>query len=335
MKTLVQERKWCTTKKISLFTVLLLSLILTSCGSVIRSSTVQLSADVGNRITEMEALHQLALQRYFDMEKAKVEDFLTQTWEPLFLKNFLGTSQVLQMLQNVSRIDETNRNQLQAAFADYLTDPSEAKKATDDLVGKLNESRKAEDGVIRTIVTDYVEDDKIDAAVIHITSLLGTDDPARIIFDFTQAAHVEMNAKREALLAPIEHAKAEAAAELSGAYAQLIRGQSTITGRLEAAAKVSNEQDKLLGALGFNRATKTLQTKLSNFTTNVDKALGFVSGLTAEDSKGNIDLSTNMLNTLQKKLTELTDANATTTTPGLAPPTVPLSPAPDNNNSNN
>src|SRR6185369_15165885 len=80
-----------------------------SCVSI-KPSTVQLSAEVGERLTEMEKIHQLTVQRYFDMEKQKVEDFLTNTWEPLYLKNFLGTSQVLQLLQNTSRIDDRFKN---------------------------------------------------------------------------------------------------------------------------------------------------------------------------------------------------------------------------------
>ncbi len=328
MKTFLTKKKWLGFHS-NMLVIFFVSLLICSCGSVIRQSTVKLSADVGNRITEMEHLHQLSVQRFFDMERQKVEDFLTNTWEPLFLKNFLGTSQVLQMLQNVSRIDENNRQQLQEAFAGYLTDPSEAKEATDKLVDTLNIERKSEDGLVRAVVNDYVPDNKVDAAVIHITSLLGTDDPARIIFEFTEAAHTEMNARRESLLAPIEQARQETVAELSAAYAQLVRGQSTITGRLEAAAKVSTEQDKLLNAFGFDNATKKLQSKLSGFTSKIDGALGIVSGLTAEDSGGNVNLQNNILNTLQKKLSELT-APDTPVTP-LATPTTPLSPTPDNN----
>ncbi|MEM9821823.1 MAG: hypothetical protein AAF985_12155 [Bacteroidota bacterium] len=318
-------------KPSSLLSLFLLVFFLSSCGSVIRQSTVQLSADVGNRITEMEHLHQLAIQRYFDVEKKKVEDFLTNTWEPLFLKNFLGTSQILQLLQNTSKIDESLQNQIKDVFSEYLTDPSEAGEASQKLVNALNQSRDSEEGVVKTVVSDYVEDDKITAATIHINSLLGTDSPAKLILDFAEAAHTEMNSRRQSLLAPIEQARSETIAELSAAYAELVRGQSTITGRLEAAAKVSQEQDRLLGVLGVNNATQKLQSKLSNFTTKIDGALGIVNGLAAEDSSGNVNLPSNILQTLQSELEKINDKTSTIN-PNLTTPSAPLSPSPDNNN---
>lgn len=330
MKTIFRKLERKKSRIVRPIVLFVLVLIFTGCGSVIRQSTVQLSADVGNRITEMEHLHQLAIQRYFDVEKKKVEDFLTNTWEPLFLKNFLGTSQILQLLQSTSKIDENVQNQIKTVFSEYLSDPSEATQATSKLVDSLNTSRDSEVNIVKNVVSDYVNDDKIEAATVHINSLLGTDSPARIILEFAEAAHTQMNARRTTLLAPIEQARAETIAELSAAYAELVRGQSTITGRLEAAAKVSQEQDRLLGVLGINNATKNIQSKLSNFTTKIDGALGLVSGLASEDSGGNINLPNNILTTLQSKLEEINTKNAGVN-PNLNPPSAPLSPTPDNN----
>jgi hypothetical protein len=239
------------------------------------------------------------------MEREKIEDFLTNTWEPLFLENFLGTSQVLQQLQNVSAIDDFNRNNIQVAFASYLTDASEAKEATDAVVNKLNSTRKNEGSAIRSIVSDFVEDDQIDACVIHITSLLGTDEPARIIFEFAEAAHIEMNNRRRSLLAPLEQAQAETVAELSAAYAELISGHSTITGRLEAAAKVTEQQDQLLGTLGINKTTKDLQAKLVDLTTKVDEALSSAGKIITTDSSGNIVSPNSVVNELLAKLQKI------------------------------
>jgi hypothetical protein len=246
----------------------------------------------------METLHQLAIQRYFDLETQKVEDFLTKTWEPLFLKNFLGTSQILDKLQNVSLIDESVGNQIEEALSLYLTDPAEARTATDAIIEKLNTTRRMETDDVQSVVSDYVEDEKISAAVIHITSLLGTDDPARIILEFAEAAHVEMNDRRRTLLAPIEQARAETAAELSGAYAEIIRGHSTITGRLEAAAKVSEQQDQLLGVLGIKGTTQGIQEKMSMITQTVDNALGLAGGLGEQEATMSSSLQENIQNTL-------------------------------------
>ncbi|MGZ8556764.1 MAG: hypothetical protein ACXWWC_00445 [Chitinophagaceae bacterium] len=293
------------TAHLSILFLLLLTTFTFSCVSI-QPSTVQLSAQVGERMSEMEKLHQLAIQRYFDMEKEKVENFLTNTWEPLFLKNFLGTSGVLQLLQNVSKIDERGKNILKEGITEYLTDKSEAEKAANDLISRLNESRKGEEGAVRTVLNKYVEDKKLDAAVIHISSLLGTDEPARIIFDFAEAAHREMQVQRKEMLAPIEQARTEAVASLSEAYAELIRGQSTITGRLQAAGKRSKQQDELLDKLGIGQITKEVTTRLANVSSKVDKALSVANNLIDKGKNNNAD---SILNSLRSSLNNIPDSS--------------------------
>lgn len=255
-----------------------------SCVSI-KPSTVQLSAEVGERISEMQGIHQLALQRYFDMEKQKVETFLTEKWEPLFLRNFLGTSRVLPMLQNVAKIDDKGRAAIREAIALYLVDKKEADKAAKELVDKVSDSRRGEDGVIRTVLTRFVEDNQVDAAVIHVSSLLGTDEPARIIFDFAEAAHKQMLAQRNEMLAPIEQARAEAMAALAEGYSELIRGQSTITGRLEAAAKRSRQQDELLDKLKL-RISDDVVNRMAGFSAQVNQALSAANAIIEKRKEG-------------------------------------------------
>lgn len=269
MKTSQLRKNFSATNLLFLF---LFTLFTFSCVSI-KPSTVQLSAEVGRRLSEMERIHQLALQRYFDMEKQKVEDFLANTWEPLFLKNFLGISGVLQQLQNASRIDDKGKSILKQGIADYLVDKTEAEKAATELVDKLSTSRKGEEGIVRTVLGKFVENNKLDEAVRHINALLGSDEPARIIIEFAEAAHQEMQAQRKEMLGPIELARAEATATLSEAYGELIRGQSTITGRLEAAARLSKQQDELLDKLGIGKVSNDLKEHLANVSAKVDGAI--------------------------------------------------------------
>jgi hypothetical protein len=256
----------------SLIYLLVFSVFNFSCVSI-KPSTVQLSAEVGERLTEMEKIHQLTVQRYFDMEKQKVEDFLTNTWEPLYLKNFLGTSQVLQLLQNTSRIDDRFKNILREGIAGYLDDKTEAKKAADTLAARLSTSRKGEEGVVRTVLQRFVESNKLEDAIAHINALLGSDEPARIIIDFAAQAHKDMEDQRSEMMAPIEKARAETVATLSASYAELIRGQATITGRLEAAARRSKQQDELLDKLGVSKISQDVEKQLANVSEKVDVAI--------------------------------------------------------------
>ncbi len=294
-----------------LFPLLFLFLIMSSCVSI-KPSAVELSSEVGVRLVEMEKIHQLALQRYFDMEKQKVEDFLTNTWEPLFLKNFLGTSQVLQLLQAVSRIDDQSRSIITETISSYLDDPAEARMAADTLIQALNTSRRGEDRLVRTVLNRYVEDEKLEAAVIHVSSVLGTDEPARIIFEFTEAAHHEMQKRRKELLTPIEQARAQAVAELSSAYAELIRAQSRVTSRLEAASRLSKQQDLMMNHIGIKQISENVQTRLLNVSSAVDNAVGKANDILSATEEGQGE---NQLGDALQSLREELNTIPTTTIP--------------------
>jgi len=64
----------------------------------------------------------------------------------------------------------------------------------------------------------------------------------------------------------------EAVTSLSGAYAELIRGQSTITGRLEASAKRSKQQDELLDRLKI-KIPEDLIKRMTDITHKVNGAI--------------------------------------------------------------
>jgi hypothetical protein len=179
--------------------LLIINLFLFSCVSI-KPSTVELSTEVGQRIVDMQNSHQVAVSSYFDNEKKKVEDFLTETWQPQFLKNFMATSKVMDILK---------------------TDPN----------------------------------------------------PENVIMDFAEAAHDEMQKQRALMVAPIDAAKLEATTALTDAYAQLISGQSTITARLEAATKRSQQQDELLGKLKLGDITNKATTSMVSISTKVQNAL--------------------------------------------------------------
>lgn len=73
------------------------------CGATIGPAPAKLSAEVGDRISEMHELHQLALKHYFESERKQVETFLQEKWVPLFLKNFLSTSQLMEDLRHLDK----------------------------------------------------------------------------------------------------------------------------------------------------------------------------------------------------------------------------------------
>jgi hypothetical protein len=272
----------------------------TSCVSI-NPSAVQLSSEVGERIVEMEKLHRLAVQRYFDGERKRIEDYLTYVWEPQYLKNLLGMSDVLQQLQAASVIDLRTKNILQKGIAAYLLDTSEAERAATELVKKLTDARKGERAVVKGVLTNFIENKKLDSAATHITALLGSDEPAQIILEFAAAAHKEMQAQRSELLDPLEALRVEAMETLGQAYSELIRGHSTITGRLEAASKRTKQQDELLGKLGIGKISQDLATKLADVSSKVNEGLRQADKI-IEDSNGDPDkIFKSLKDSLKKK----------------------------------
>jgi len=103
-------------------------------------------------------------------------------------------------------------------------------------------------------------------------------------------------------LVPIEQARQQTVADLSESYGQLISGQSTITGRLQVANKVSQEQNTLIGSLGLSHFSTSIKDKLGSVTSKVDKALNLAGTLNASSNSGDQNLPGTLINTLGKEL---------------------------------
>jgi len=261
-------------------------------------------------MSEMQELHQRAVHSFFDSERRRIEDFLEKSWEPLFLKNFVATSGVLDDLQNVSAIDDDRRNEIQAAIAEFLGDPEEeAETATKAVIDALTKSRQDELEVVRLALKKYVDDDKLGQASRHVVALLGTEAPALIMLDFVAVAHEIMNQRRKELLEPLRQAEAAAMAELSSAYTQMTSAQALITGRLEAASRVAEKQDDLLNSLmGREGFAKDARERMSHVSETVGNALvkaqKFVPEADAEEGSEDdnvLDVLRTELNTLSTK----------------------------------
>jgi hypothetical protein len=175
------------------------TLALSGCATV-GPSSVQLAAETSARSAELGTLHQELVHKYFALERERIETFLTNEWEPTFLRHLLGTSGILQDLQESQAFDDADRAELSLALKDYLTDPTEADKLARAITTSLTKTRAPEPAVVRTILAQYVDDDRVDAATAHVSALLGTAEPARRIIEFAADAHEEMQAQRDALL---------------------------------------------------------------------------------------------------------------------------------------
>jgi len=256
----------------AILTAIVISSLLSSCVTI-SPATVELSSQVGDRITAMEQMHQLAIQRYFDAEEQKVKDFMTDEWEPLFLKNFLAESNVLNELNSVSRIDLATQKAIEQSLKLYLADTTEAPIISKKLFSILDNSRSNEAAQIERVLGDYIEDNKLRDAANHVYSLLGTDEAAKIMIEFAEAAHEVMLARRISLMEPIQLAREEATGAISAEYANIIRGQSIITGRLEAVRRNRELQMALLNSVVSSDIVKSFTDRATTLSKVVKTAI--------------------------------------------------------------
>ena len=254
--------------------------------------SVNSNGRMGERMSEMRGLHQYALDSFFESERKRIEDFLEDKWIPLFLKNFLATSGLMSDLRTVEYVGEDDKELLQTTLVEYLEDKSEAAKLTDEIAASLSKSRSQESGNIKSILARYVEDDQMEAANVHVATILKSADPAYLMIEWVNAAQHEINLQRREMLQPLEEAQRLVNAELAQAYADILRANGVVTARLEAAAKVKESQDKFMDVLGARKYADQLKIKLAGISDTVGKALMAAKDYADEDvAEGDEELS--------------------------------------------
>ena len=258
---------------------LIMTLLVVGCASTMGPATAKLSAEVGDRVAEMQGLHIHSIKSFFDGERQRVEDFLEEQWIPLFLKNYLATSHLMEVIEQTAFIGESDKATLSEALAEYLDDPSEAQLAVDEIVAAISGLRRQESPKVREILNRYVEDDQLDLAVNHINSLLGAADPGLIILEWAEDGQEEINLRRRSLMQPLDEAERTVISEVNAAYADILKANGVITARLEAAAKRKEAQDRMLEAFGLKQPVEQLQQKLADISVAVGDGISQASNV--------------------------------------------------------
>jgi hypothetical protein len=78
---------------------------LAGCASI-PPEAPELSAQLGTRISSLEAAHTRLVEEYFAGKREKVEDFLTSAWTPVFAREFFSDPAVEAMWQKVAASDD-------------------------------------------------------------------------------------------------------------------------------------------------------------------------------------------------------------------------------------
>lgn len=264
-------------------------------------ATPKLSAELGSRIAEMQGLHELTLERFFDAERRRIQDFLDREWNPLFLKNFLGTSNLLALISQAGFVSESDSSKIEIVAKRYLSDSTEAGRMTRDIVAKVRGSRGEEEKQVRQVVSRFVDNEKVDAAVTQIVSLLKSEDPGTLVLEWAQDAQQEINRKREEMLAPLDESERAAKSELAKAYGEMAQANGAVTGRLEAAARASAQQSALLSAFAVDSVGERLRLRLTGISSAVGDALA-IADTALSSSNDPKTLGKTLLDALRNKL---------------------------------
>ena len=70
------------------------SIFTVSCATM-GPGPVKLSMELGDRISEMQGIHQRTLKRFFESERARIDTFLKEKWVPHYFKIFINDSEII------------------------------------------------------------------------------------------------------------------------------------------------------------------------------------------------------------------------------------------------
>lgn len=182
----------------------------------IPSQAVVLSRTVGERLPDLQTSHEAFVSAYFKLSRERVEDFIDSRWIPTFLGNFVQEADLMQKLENVQPFTPEQTSRLQVKLQDAgISPPDQAR-------------------IIRAV-----------------NSAFGDPDRGKQVLLFSEAALKQIEAKRKALLNPIDEQERQSLEELRKVYAQVEQAQGTVTAQLSSIRKVTEEQDQVLARLGL------------------------------------------------------------------------------------
>ena len=236
--------------------------------SAISPQVVELSTSVSEQIKALRENHVESANAYYDYQLIEIDRFMEQEWVPLFLRNFIGISGVMNDIDRRYVLSGRTKKSLSLAVELYLDDPGEAEAFVSDLESRLAEDWGATEENVSETVSSYVDAGLEAQARSHILALLGTADRAEIMLDFAEAANAKIQKQYRALTVPIESARKEELSAVNAMYDDLLRAQGIVTGRLEAEMKKDSATRLMFGSLiGEDRsdsilnATRTLADK--------------------------------------------------------------------------
>ncbi len=180
-------------------------------------ATVQLSDIMGEQMSQMQVSHEGFVRLYYNGLRQNVDDFLKDTWIPLFLSKAVENEEFRKELDFSYALSKVDPNNVQISVRETL--PPDVETAL-------------RQGIQR--------------AVAQGRAKLG-----EVLIDFGQAALLQVQLQRSEMMQPIDEQERLVLDEIRGGYADLQRSHAAIKGYLESAVQVQEERDIILEKLGL------------------------------------------------------------------------------------
>ncbi|SIS90563.1 hypothetical protein [Neptunomonas antarctica] len=216
------------------FLVTTLFVVLSGCASAPKE-TVELSEVTGHQIAELHKSHIKFVNLYYEKIREDVNDFIDETWAPLFLSKAVK--------------HKLFRSDLDGAYITSSIDESDV-----SVKWKGNNLEEPQKSVVLKGIKQAVTDEK---------SKMG-----QVLLDWSEEAQRQINKKRAELLKPVAEQERLVVNEINGAFLDLQRSQATIKGYLASAVDLKEKQGEVLEKLG---ALKKVEKVMGAVTETNDK----------------------------------------------------------------
>lgn len=121
--------------------------------------------------------------------------------------------------------------------------------------------------------------------------------------DFLEAAHKQIEDKRNELLIPIKKQESEVIAAINQSYEHAIYANSTITAYLQSIQKAKDTQKEALSMVGLGRADTLITNSLVKISEQVEKAVkeGKNIDIKSDDAYSQVEKITNQIEAITNK----------------------------------
>ena len=191
---------------------------------------------VGERIAATETSHMAFVAAYFDVSRARIDDFIEYRWTPEFLETFVRDAKLAELLAQPHPFDEEDITRLKVEFQ---------RAGIDRLADAVGATERA----------------------------LGDAERGAVTLEFARAAWTAISERRRELKAPLNAMEAEALDALRANYAQLSTMNGSVTGHLQSLVEVSEMQRDVLHRLQLQEERDEILAGVTRASRLVEQAL--------------------------------------------------------------